>query len=537
MPVDLKRVQQQRAAYERSLLARTTTTKHAAVQEDHSSSSLAAAVNRALEARALVTELNSRRPDAESSSKKDKKERQTQLAQARANLEEQADKLPNWVDLDLLENFDGGNDHLQGGREKNSTSDESQCETTPEDPLFCLGGYQELGSDHDCVVLTGPGCELEAALASFFQDSLQSVALNCAVKRYNLPATLPQADKEGLVDREIPAWKALLQAQHGSTLWDRQLPQIHLLQCTSINSVEKHCKTKTHSTQQQSKKKQQRNPWFQKLQPAKQIEMLALTGPSLTADSRPLQRQLMECVLGLYRQLASTNDTHRGRADKSLRIRAVPAHELLPMESSRLVVEGWTTTTTTTATNKKKSKRQDSSSSPFCLASLSNLQDYCTNDTERCKIRHGGSTAKECVHVLHGTLCRIGEAMEWLCQTKATASGVALPPPLGVGQQQKQQRLPFNNGSSSQPQLWPYTRQIITSVKSGKRIVVEVATNSTNTASSFLEKQKERHDVASSDDNDDDDDEDNNNNNKRAAARIRGEALSSPFNFLPFYQC
>jgi len=382
-----------------------------------------------------------------------------------------------------------------------------------------------------CLLLTGPGCAFESNLASFFLDSLQSVARNLssngAVTRYNLPSTVRQDDKES-VARDISTWKALLQAQHGSTLWDRQLPQIHLLQCTTTDDaprvLENHQQeTTTHITHQRSNKKQQRTPWFHKLQPAKQIQILALTGPSLAADSRPLQRQLMEQVLDLYQQLASsTATTTHGDVKQSLvRIRAVPAQELLPMESSRLVVEGWTATTAN-ATNNKRTKRQESSS-PVCLASLSNLQDYCTNDTKHCKIRHG---TKENLHVLQGTLCRVGEVMEWLCQTHATAAGVELPRPLRVGkQQQLEQQLSFNK-SSQQPQLLPYTKKVITSAKGGKRIVVEVPFSPTTTApspssSSLSEQQKKTTSDA--------------NNNNPTTMRIHTEALSSPFNFLPFY--
>lgn len=477
MPVDLKCVQQRRAEYERSLQARGF--QH----HDDGRADAMRLLDEALEARATVSQLSIQ---WQKCPKKERKELQEQLSAAQSILNQKLERLPNWVDLDLRngDDYEGSAETTTYDATSTSARSSNDKEMIPADPIFCLGGYQELSSNNDCVVLTGTGCELASALTNFFIETLQQVASELAsnVTRYNLPAALPSQQQQQLT---VPTWKMILERQHGMLLWDRQLPQIHMLQCTGMDAGDPRETARIQSwnrPQNSSRSESKRPPWHQKVQPQQQLQILALTGPSLAADSRPLQRQLMERVRAIYQQLAGDNGSTK------VRTRVVPPTELAQMESSRLVVEGccWPRTT-----NQRP---------PVCLAYLSNLQDYYCCGSSTSKIRHG--TTKEGIHVVQGTLCSIAETLEWVCQAHASADRVPLP-----------RLLRLSESSLA------YVHKV-TIKKGGKKVVegIPAAASKNEAKNDTKDLRFGEVDVL-----------------QPTPERIRAEALSTPFGFLPFY--
>lgn len=336
-----------------------------------------------------------------------------------------------------------------------------------------------------------------------------------------LPNTLQQPQTVAL-----PSWLTLLLHHQSGTYWDRQLPKLTLLSCTTTpanttvaangnapapgdnssscdgREVARVGSWTTGGRRRDKKKKSAALLWHQRLAVQEQLQILAVTGPSLEADSRPLQRRIMERVRDLFEQLLKNDsddeddDDNNDNNDSSstaaaVRIRAVPAAELLPMESSRLVVQGFL---------------PPLFEKPVCLAYLSNLQDYCTGS----ELRHG--TTKEALHVLHGMICSAAETMEWMCQNRATPLSISVPRVLACALERI-----------------VYTRTVVVSHKNGKRLVRDIV-------------------VAAGDSHDDTNDVTNKPEappeetqsgaqqlTNLSVTRIRAEALSSPFGFLPFY--
>lgn len=352
----------------------------------------------------------------------------------------------------------------------------------------------------------------------------------CAACRRGTEASITTATDASAIAAAtvaVPSWITLLsrlRQQESGVYWDRQLPKVFLLSCTSTaagggSSSSDHCVDKNDraaATGRGRGKKSEASAaraWPERLAVRERLRFVALTGPSLAADSRPLQGRIADRVRALY--LALLRERPDGADDEdgggsgnraaAVRIRALAASELRPMEASRLVVEGYVA----------------ADRPPVGLACIANLLDYGT----RQAWRHGAT--KEGLHVLRGTVCDAAATMEWLAavaaadHTTTARTGLALPRALGLGDR----RL-------------PYTRRVVVS-QHGKRLVEDVVV------------------VVN-----DGDDDDNTTNGDRAVVvvprpppppplpdrrgdarptapptpeRIRAEARSSPFGFLPFY--
>jgi hypothetical protein len=422
------------------------------------------------------------------------KELEDQLTAAQLSLQTALWKLPNWFDSDADHSHAyGGSTPSPDTAPTQKAEDDKESELVPPlDPLFCARCYEELGCS---TALVGPGSQLATALNRFVVDSMQTSLneLSQDINLWNLPSSLESISTSQCHDiwgcsgpscrfclangttKQLPApsWATLLRNQYG-TYWDRQLPKISLLSCTSVHTTECPLDERDGArldTGGRHKKKQQ--PWHQRLAVQEQIQIMAVTGPSLEADSRPLQRRIIERLRDLFQQLIGDD------VAPIVRIRAIPAAELLPMESSRLVVEGFL------------------SLRPVCLAYISNLQDYCTSSSA---MRHG--TTKEGLHVLQGTICSVAPTMDWIARNRSEQSSFTLPRVLV-------------HFSLSDRLL--YTRKIVVN-KNGKRFVEDIVVAVDDDKS----KPEQQHGVPCE-------------IAKPTSHRIRAEALSSPFGFLPFH--
>jgi hypothetical protein len=351
----------------------------------------------------------------------------------------------------------------------------------PEDPFFAVRGYEELG---DACVLTGVGIQLLSALQRLATESIResfptsdsfelpaSMKLTC-VEYHDMwgcrgteQCAACKASSETLL---APSWMTLLQKGFDSRYWDRQLPVVRLL-LTSAGDHRDFLDDGRETTRRASWRKNGRKgrPWHERLARQPLIQVLALAGPSLEVDSRPLQNELLQHAGKFYRHLVP---------DRHIGVRAIPATELLPAEASRLVLEG----------------SLPGCDEPVCLGYLSNLLDYASTG-----IRHG--TTREGLHALQGCLCSLPETLEWMLRNRAGERAVPVPRAL-------------RRRESLLPAEMRYQRKRMVG-KGGKTFVEPM-----------VDPNRERF-----------------RGNGRAVGegptpeRIRGEALSSPFNFLPFY--
>jgi hypothetical protein len=156
MPIQLRRLENETDLYHKSLLLR----------EDKVD------VDSVLALRASVTLLSKERDSFKyrlcrglEKSKSRLKELEAELALARKSLQEAAWKLPNWVDQELIAGY------ADVKTKETTIEDFSIADEIPEDPLFCIGGYEELGGS---CVLVGPGSQLASSLLRHSRQSLQS---------------------------------------------------------------------------------------------------------------------------------------------------------------------------------------------------------------------------------------------------------------------------------------------------------------------------------------------------------------------------
>jgi hypothetical protein len=488
MPIDIRQFvknRQQRDLYLKSLRARCSDDDDVHAQQ----------LDGTLALQETVTSLLNERNVCKSHIRKglitDKRklnELEGQLKASQTALQEMLWKLPNWVDHDVLQEYA---DPLPSDHATPSKQGDSVQSGFPQDPLFCARCYEDLGHT---TALVGVGSQLATAINQFIIGSLQKSLSDLAsdVSHWNLSYTLESLSMHQYHDLwgcsgpskctararqttesieaklTVPSWFTILRNEYG-TYWDRQLPKMSLLSCTSGTNDDPVDAREVERWGQGKKK-----PWYQRLAVREKIQIVVVAGPCLDADSRPLQQRIVECVRDRFQQLIGDD------ALSTLRIRAIPAAELLPMESSRLIIEGYV-----------------SSEKPVCLAYLSNLRDYCTGPG----LRHG--TTKEGLHVLQGNICNTAETMEWLCRNRAEKSSFTLPRVLLTW--------------TSLPERLMYTRNVAVN-KNGKRLVEDIVVS----VSSGKSTTEEQHVVAGE-------------LTKPNAERIRAEALSSSFGFFPFH--
>jgi hypothetical protein len=433
---------------------------------------------------------------------------------ADADLEECLNNnIPNYVDLEI-ESF----------LAKDDTFDHERMQLTKnvQERMFCLGGYEPMGDQ--CCLLTQRGVQLSQSVEDYLLDALTkdpsfSQKLFQSTQRFELPALLPVSSRvyryhrwsrtqaplastpsDDKAQTMLPSWISVVE-NHLSTgdkrYYDRVLPQCYVLQLRDSNQHT--------SAMQATTKKQQRPAWYQKLSVLRQLQVLLVMGPSLVADSRPLQIQWMTHLRdNVFRPLAPT---------AVLSIRALPPTELLPAEASRLVLES----------------RLFVGNKPVTiqLASLSNFLDYCSTD----QMKHGSSIDGRKMHLLQGSLGETALVVEWMLQhcsevtsddvdDDSSPDGLCLPACL------------LSQGTTEEQPL-DYTRRIVPR-KGGQRSIRSIparlsvptaAPGSVINNSTTISPKKSSALLLFTDDRPLQVTPDN----------IREEAASCPFDFLPFY--
>ena len=490
------------------------------------------------------------------------------LEELHSTIQDQLHRLTNYVDTELEHHLllrqttDNEKETHQNSRATTTTTKlnvhQSLLQENPqEDVLFAIGGYERLCLGRNDIVSnnqtknnnnkptlwvwTDTGVELQTALQHAWKEWLHAqrqkdVASSenhlhesflRSVHSWNFPVSSVAARQGSDSSLCGSHWETVLQSLEGTTLYDRVLPQCHFLYSASCRMSQCFpCSTSPamppkHTAKQKKQQQQQPHEWLECLE-SPHVEGLFLTGPSLSADSRPLQVQWMEWLQSFYTNLIVTSTTQdMDPSSQCMQVIAVPPSQLEAFEASRLVLVG-------TLPHSKQTIE---------LAYLSNLLDYCSLD-----IRHGNSpqasvqqtTAKNhngddkvpihrnhkvvtktaaSVHVVRGVLCRSANAMAWMLawnyhhDPNQNTAHVVLP-------QSIQQHL-FRT-----PPKIPIVRRKRVNGK-GKTIVEHVSvTKSPNPTTKGAQPRVDKLVVP---------------NQRLTKDQIRAEALSCPFFFLPFY--
>ncbi|GKZ00184.1 hypothetical protein MPSEU_000971400 [Mayamaea pseudoterrestris] len=403
-------------------------------------------------------------------------------------------RVPNYVDSEIPTFID------KDDESEWQTADNQQTRThndeTVNQIMFCIGGYEQLGTH---IILTGRGRGLLQAMEQYMIESCQEMPAVVKSEVLDMPLMLPidaasyqkrcgvvSPFHQCLSDGSImaPSWMSLVEHHLplNDTYFDRSLPQSFLLSCTD-------CMHRTPPTLQT----QRQSSWYRDLPLHQDLQVLLVTGPSLSIDSRRLQISWMEHLRDVYQQLAPTS---------RLRIRSIQPADLSSAEASRLVLESYMPTTGSAISSSSKVDNQLT----IELASTSNLLDYCSDG-----LKHGNSMDKGNVHLLHGSVCNVGFAVEWMLQHCKTVDhgcqGILLPNCIQHGAEINFcRRFIKKKGGKQFVQAIPLpAQQAVVAPTSGHDANATFGSGSDDVCGPTIE-------------------------------RIRKEAASCPFDFLPFYK-
>lgn len=431
MPIDIRRLAkdpEQNSAYRQSL------TKRGESEEtlDH--------VLKLQEECAGIWKERNRIKSLNDGDRKKVKELTARHGELQAQLQESLEALPNFVlQEDWRDSKTEGEDNFDG---------EETTSTQKESLLFALGGYEEFGNRS--VVLTDVGASIVRAVDLYADSHWKKQLIEqlaSSFRQWKLPGVVEMDSKfvYSMMGRRnvqiektklsAPSWISLLQQQHsGSKYFDRQLPIIHLLSCSSSSESPSLIEDDREVIRRRTWCRKRRRPWHQQLctDELDRWEILVLTGPLWEADARPIQEKTIQTIIDFFQKLG----------DGKVSARVLDAEELLPAEAARVVVEGYCDGET------------------VCLGYLSAFLDYNANGIN---LRHGGTQQGLCV--LHGALCSVPETVDWMLQQQwqqEDTKGVFLPECL------------LRKNTSLSSRSLPLIRRVVTSRKGGKKIVMPI---------------------------------------------------------------
>lgn len=307
------------------------------------------------------------------------------------NLQQLLYMIPNYLDLSIRSRLDDDNEQeitrtAINDHGKIQNSDQSLNQT-----MFCIGAYESISEN--LFALTERGTGILEGIRKYMLSSCSRIPEIKLFKTFELPVAIP-------LDMMVQ------QSRCGSTAPPQSRLSDGMIMTPSwLALLEHHLTREEHyfdrvlpqgfildcrEMQQNASPSAQRSMaslWYEKLSIRQEIQVLLVVGPSLSVDSRPLQLTWMHQIREFYLRLAP-------RA--ILKIRSTEPSKLMQHEASKLVLEGYL---------------PQSGNQIIQLATLSNLLDYCSQG-----LRHGNSIDKRCVHLLVGTVCHVGLASEWMIQ-------------------------------------------------------------------------------------------------------------------------
>lgn len=424
----------------------------------------------------------------------------TKEEQAQQTFQQILETLPNYVDHQIINEYP-----TLRANTPSSTLKVPSSLAMDHNPAYEMAVYERI---HDkTVVWSQRGTTLCHALA---QHIIHNINLHDTfISEWEMPHIMPwDHDKQTMsfvrstntaTDQDstmAPSWAVLAasSAVAKQSLLDRQLPRLHILRGNRDNNPnQQDARGERHVFM--SHVQQQR--WFQLLATDQYINLLVIAGPNLT-DSRPLQVQLVQQYQDILQKLLPTEQ----RGETKWKTVAAAAQNLQAYESSRLLLQA--------APNNRNSrgKRQPDKQIDCTLVSVSNLESYAS-----LQLKH--STTNEPLHILLVQFAPMANILDWM---------VAETP---WGNEQTVFCVPtclspwMPTEESEQIRI---QRKVVIG-KNGKRSIQTVKSHSkTREEATPAQKQAQRFlpwDTASGADTGD---------------QIRGEALTCPFDFLPFFK-
>ena len=319
--------------------------------------------------------------------------------------------------------------------------------------LEWIGDLENLSGDSRSGLLcwTNIGLEWSHALSRYLSASLLDMSMNAKqTKNLQLPECLPieeslAHDMLGCLFREqgkhcpicfqsrlsstkttssipasikAPSWLAYLKLKYAEqTLGDKQLPRVlHYSTIDHQSYTSPYLPGLAPSSEQRGAefgfldpREQARKSSFFKYPfpsiPTSTVHHVLILTSATLADSRDAQQEWIEKLAGFYQSLINLemNDDNKRTPEEMIRQKVVGPSDLLPGEASRLVLEGFL------PLHDSSSKEKDKTDEEYwvILAYISSFLDY---PSRACRIKNN---QHQFCHVLQGTLCSIPETMAW----------------------------------------------------------------------------------------------------------------------------
>lgn len=419
--------------------------------------------------------------------------------------------LPNYVDTEIFRSYPTFSCRQTSGQKRKPPRKSTSPLAVDQNLSYELCLYERIGPS--TVSLSYNGIQLTTAMSKYFITSLSKERLlgikinGNSINMRNLPYNqhLQRETLDLFVQsvgdqiptnslEEAPAWMSVLSSSEGTlptnnSFLDWQLPHSILLTGPLTPDRELLSKFFLGDTVPANTPS-----WLLQLASDQYLQALVIAGPSLEADSRPLQRKLIDKWMEMLSCLVSPE---LGDSSVHLHIRALPPSELRDFESSRLMIQASYTSGLggdTTITSSKQSTRV------LTLCSVSNFEDYlCFGFKHR--------TTSEPLHTLLLEAAPMSLISDWMVHALGTKTC-----PI---------QIPTCLRSWMDKTKLARVRQVV-SGKNGKRSIQYLAVQKKEAtpkpAISSLPLTPTTHASAA------------------RSQQIKEEAMSCPFDFLPFYK-
>lgn len=427
-------------------------------------------------------------------------EEQTQKA-----FREMLKDLPNYVDDKIIQDFPV----VEKSKKASPILKIPSNLAIDHNPMYEMTLYERISDS--AVAWTQQGTILSHALSQYILESFHAKYSNLSVWEipHVMPLDNPNQQQFATDDTHTSnSWAVLASSTNISSqpFLDRQLPCFHLLKGpTNINTNNNGTWKDTHIMYNVH---QENVAWYKQLVTDQYISILAIAGPNLSVDSRPLQVELVQQCHSIFRQLLLPESGRLSCIENevSWKTVAVAAQDLQPYESSCLLLQV-TPSNPSNEENKQTGKQRCKT-----LVSVSNLESYASS-----QLKHGNT--KETLHVVLIQFAPMALILDWMVRAKGwddSTLSFRVPPCL----------IPWTAAQESEEIC--FRRKILLG-KNGKRSLKAMPTPEQTREKkaddvSVAVKQKTNTIVPREA-----------TSGRVTREQIWGETLSSPFGFLPFH--
>ena len=316
-------------------------------------------------------------------------------------------RLPNYVDSDVFQSYPTFDPSSPFQNDATMSKQSASC--VDDNFPYELQLYERLSPRTTALSLEG--LRMTDALWNYFVSTAPHLTLSDSdPPLWNLPCNLSihkesmlrflgeiQQPNEALCD--APSWMSFMSSSEGlpnRSFLDRQLSHSTVL----TGAVTSRSLLPAALIEGDDPKRGQ--SWFHQLAADRYIRVLHIAGPSLKADSRPLQMSLVEKWRTVLMKLVQRNGI-QDEESVELNILAVSPSQLRHFESSRLILQAQYHTSGTAQYTKKYFRYSS-------LISISNFEDYVSTD-----LKHASTS--EPLHVLLVEFAPMSIILDWVAHT------------------------------------------------------------------------------------------------------------------------